>query len=404
MGKGPLRTPDFFQLAGGAVLANRLRSFLTALGIAVGIAAVVLLTSIGQGIHRYVLSEFTQFGTNLVAINPGKVTTHGGSVGIFGTVRPLTIADAEALRRVPYATAVTGAVQGNAEVEAGGRARRSTVLGVGPETPRIFRFEVAQGRFLPEDDPTAPRAFAALGAKLKRELFGARNPLGEIVRVGGFRFRVIGVMAPKGQVLGLDLDDTVYIPTAKALELFNREGVMEVDVLYRPGAPVEQVVSGIRRILVDRHGREDFTITTQEQMLETLGSVLSVLTLAVGALGGISLFVGAVGIFTIMTIAVAERTGEIGLLRALGARRIQVLSLFLGEATVLATIGGAAGLLLGIGGSRLLHWIVPALPVHTSWAFAAGAVGLAAAIGLLSGVLPARRAARMDPVDALRSE
>ncbi|HKJ72326.1 MAG TPA: ABC transporter permease [Gammaproteobacteria bacterium] len=395
---------DFVRLAGGAVTAHRLRSFLTGLGIAVGIAAVVLLTSIGEGIHRFVVDEFTQFGTNLVAVNPGKVGTHGASLGIFGTVRPLTLDDARALERVPATTAVMGAVQGNAEVEAVSRSRRTTVLGVGPETPEIFRFPVAQGRFLPADDPARPRAFAVLGAKLAHELYGARSPLGSRVRVGGHRFRVIGVMAAKGQILGFDLDDTVYIPTAKALELFDREGLMEIDVLYDPRASVDEVAAGIRRVLEERHGRQDFTITTQQQMLETLSSVLNVLTLAVGALGGISLLVGAVGIFTIMTIAVSERTGEIGLLRALGARRRQILALFLGEAIVLAALGGGAGLLIGAGGAWLLGWAVPAIPVHTPWSYAVAAEGLAAAVGLAAGVLPARRAARLDPVTALRTE
>ena len=192
---------DFIRLTGGAVLAHRLRSFLTGLGIAVGIAAVVLLTSIGEGIHRFVVDEFTQFGTNIVAVNPGKVGTHGASLGIFGTVRPLTLADARALERIPHARAAMGAVQGNAEVEGPTRARRTTVLGVGSETPEIFRFGVAQGRFLPADDPTSPRPFAVLGASLADELYPDRSPMGSRIRVGGHRFRVIGVMAAKGQIL-----------------------------------------------------------------------------------------------------------------------------------------------------------------------------------------------------------
>ena len=186
--------------------------------------------------------------------------------------------------------------------------------------------------------------------------------------------------------------------------MFNRESLMEIDVLYQEGSSAEEVAEKIKKILIARHGSEDFTITTQEKMLEVLGSVLNIVTLAVGALGGISLLVGGVGILTIMTIAVNERTAEIGLLRALGTERLQILSLFLGEAVVLASIGGLAGLILGLGGAWLLGALVPALPTHASWTYVIAAELLAAAIGLLAGILPARRAAALNPVDALRSE
>ena len=395
---------DFLHLTCSSLIAHRLRSFLTALGIAVGIAAVVLLTSIGEGVHQYVLAEFTQFGTNLVAINPGKATTGGISMGVFGTERPLTIEDAQALKRLPYAKAVVSFVQGNAEVEAGNRSRRTTIYGTSPQMPDAFQMAVKSGRFLPEDDPTAPRAFAVLGSKLKHELFSDQNPLGQRVSVGGHRFRIIGVMASKGTVLGFDMDDTIYIPASRALNLFNRNTLQEVDLLYDGNTPVSSVVSGIKEILEARHGKDDVTITTQQQMLEVLGSVLNVLTFAVAAIGGISLLVGAIGIVTIMTIAVNERISEIGLIRALGGKQSQVLSLFLGEAIVLSAIGGLAGLGLGLGIAQLLHLSLPALPVHTSWKFVILAEVIAVSIGLIAGVLPARRAARLDPVEALRAE
>ncbi|MEW6269989.1 MAG: ABC transporter permease [Thermodesulfobacteriota bacterium] len=399
-----MRGSELLRLSRRAMLAHPLRSGLTALGIAVGIAAVVLLTSIGEGVHRFVLAEFTQFGTNLVTVSPGRVTTHGTPLGILGTTRPLTIEDSEALRRVPHAEGIVPVVSGNAEVRVAGRTRRTTVYGVGADFPRVFGFDVSIGRFLPEDDPRAPRAYAVLGAKLRRELFGSRSPLGRRIRVGGERYRVIGTMEAKGQVLGFDLDDTVYLPAGRALALFNREGLLEIDVLYGEGAPVDEVVAATKRILKARHGQEDFTITTQQQMLDVLGNVLSVLTFAVGALGGISLLVGGVGISTIMTIAVSERTGEIGLLRALGAERRDVLRLFLLDAIVLAAAGGLLGLAAGAGGAQLLHLLFPALPVKTSWTFVLLSEALAAAIGLLAGALPARRAAHIDPVEALHAE
>jgi putative ABC transport system permease protein len=397
-------TLDFARLASGAARSQPLRSLLTALGIAVGVASVVLLTSIGEGVQRFVLAEFTQFGTNLVSVNPGRATTFGASVGVFGTVRPLTLADAEALRRVPHVRAVVPVIQGNAEVRTEQRRRRVTVYGVGPGFPEVFTFAVASGSFLPPDDLEAPRPFAVLGSRLREELFGRENPLGRLIRVGGSRYRVIGTMEPKGQVLGFDLDDTVYLPAARALELFNRDSLMEIDLLYAEGAPVEEVVAGVRRVLTARHGREDFTITTQQQMLDVLGGVLGVLTVAVGALGAISLLVGGVGILTILTIAVAERTPEVGLLRALGARRGQVLGLFLGEAALLGAAGGLAGLALGAGGGRLLHLALPALPVYTPWTIVVLAEGVAISIGLAAGALPALRAAALDPVEALRAE
>lgn len=399
-----MRTRDFLNLTGTSLIAQGMRSFLTSLGISVGIAAVVLLTSIGEGLHQFVLSEFTQFGTTLISINPGKTTTSGANVGGFGTERPLTIEDSEALKRLPYARAVVPLVQGNAEVEADNRRRRTTIYGAGSEWPEAYNMRVKFGRFLPEDDPVAPRAFAVLGSKLRQELFGERNPLGQRITIGGSRYRVIGVMESKGTVLGFDLDDTVYIPAARALSLFNKDTLFQIDVMYEEGTNVDTVVEGIKSLLEARHDREDVTITTQQQMLDVLGSVLDVLTFAVGAIGGISLLVGAIGIVTIMTIAINERTNEIGLLRALGARQSQVLSLFLGEAIVLAAVGGLSGLALGIGIAQLLHFALPALPVHTPVIYVLLAEAVAVVIGLLAGVLPARRAALLDPVEALRSE
>ena len=251
---------DFITLTGSSLIAHRMRSFLTALGIAVGITAVILLTSIGEGVHQFVLSEFTQFGTTLVGINPGKATTAGTSVGVFGTERPLTIEDAEALKRLHFTRAVVPMVQGNAEVEAGNRRRRTTVYGAGPQMLEAFSMKVKSGRFLPDDDPTAPRAFAVLGSKLRQELFGDHNPLGQRITIGGNRYRVIGVMQSKGTILGFDLDDTVYIPADRALSLFNRDTLFEIDLMYDEDTPVDNVVDEITRILKTRHGKESLSM------------------------------------------------------------------------------------------------------------------------------------------------
>jgi putative ABC transport system permease protein len=399
-----MKPADFARFAFISLASHRLRTALTALGIAVGIAAVILLTSIGEGLRRFVIAEFTQFGTNLVTITPGRVTTTGMSLGSVNTVRPLSIEDAVALGRVRHVQATAPIVLGNAEVEYGGKGRRVTLYGTGPDFARALSMRVASGQYLPADDPRAARAFAVLGAKVTKELFGSGIPLGARVRIGTERYLVVGVMASKGQVLGFDLDDTVFIPVARALEMFNRDSLMEIRVLYEPTAPLAEVEEDIKRILIERHGAEDFTVTPQQKMLEVFDTILNAMTFAVAAIGAISLFVGGIGILTILTIAVAERTGEIGLLRAVGATRRTILTLFLGEAALAAAIGGAAGLALGLGVAGLLKLAVPALPVHTPWLYAVLAELLAVAVGIAAGVLPARRAAHLDPLEALRSE
>ena len=399
-----MKAADSFRFSWRALTAHKLRTALSAGGIAVGIAAIILLTAIGEGIHQFVLAEFTQFGTHIINVNPGKTQTHGASVGSIGTTRPLTLDDVEALRAVPNARYINGGVAGNAEIRVGNKSRRVMIFGEGPDFARAFSMRVAAGSFLPPDSATAARAFAVLGAKARQELFGAENPLGAVIQVGGSRFRVVGVMAPKGQILGLDLDDTVYIPTARALELFNREGVMEAHVVYQPGTPVETVVENIKRILLARHGREDFTVTPQQQMLATLSTVLDVLTFAVAALGGISLLVGAVGIITLMHISVSERVAEIGLLKALGATRGGIRTLFLIESAGLSLLGGIVGLSVGGLIAWLLQTLLPALPVQVPWAYVSGALVASMLIGLAAGVMPAWMAARLDPVESLRTE
>ena len=399
-----MRIADALHLALRAISAQRLRSFLTLLGIAVGIAAVILLTSIGEGIHRFVLGEFTQFGTNVVTAIPGKTKTGGSPSGLPSSARPLSLEDAKSLERLPHVVSLTPNVRGNAEVEGNGRTRRTLIYGVNANLPKVFRSTVQSGQFLPADDEGSARAFVVLGSKMKTELFGSENPLGQRLRIGGLHFRIIGVMAPKGQFLGIDLDDTAFVPAVRAQELFNREGLDEINIAAEEGVPSARVATAIRERLIARHGREDFTIITQEEMLKTLSNILNVLTMAVGALGGISLLVGGVGIVTIMTIAVTERTGEIGLLVALGARRRTILFIFLGEAVALSALGGFLGLLLGIGLAQLIHLALPALPVHTPLSFVFLAEAVAISIGLAAGVLPARNAARLDPVEALRTD
>jgi putative ABC transport system permease protein len=388
-----------------AVLAHRLRSALSMLGIAIGVGSVVLLTSIGEGTRRYMLDQFTQFGTNLLVVNPGKSETLGVPGILGGSTHPLTIDDAVAVSRLPWVEDVVPLAFGTARVEAGSLGRSVFVYGVTPSVPAVWKFRVRQGSFWPEGDLRRGAATAVLGPTLERELFGSAPALGEFVRIAGSRFRVIGVMEPKGRMLGFDIDDAVYIPVASAMRIFNLEELTEMDLTFNPGVPSSRVEGLIRSLLTERHGgEEDFTITSQEAMLEVFDNVMDVITMAVGAIAGISLLVGAVGILTMMWIAVGERTGEIGLLRSIGARREEVRFLFLVEAGALSTLGGAAGLAGALAIVWTLRAVVPGLPVHTPMGLAVLALVVSLGVGLLSGVVPAQRAASLDPIEALRAE
>ncbi|MCG8458161.1 MAG: ABC transporter permease, partial [Holophagales bacterium] len=339
-----------------AVFAHRLRSGLSALGIAVGVASVVLLTSIGEGTRLYIFEQLNQFGTNILTINPGKAETVGVPGMLGGTTHELTIDDALALTRIDGVGDVLPMAFGAARVEARGRGRSVYVYGVTPNVPTVWNLAIRQGSFWPDEDPRRGRATAVLGPTLKRELFSAEEALGEVVRIGGGRFRVIGIMAPRGSLLGIDIDDAAYIPTASAMNLLNRSELHEIHIQYRAGTDLGRLEERVKAVLTERHrGNEDFTLTSQEAMLEVFDNVMTTITAAVGAIAGISLLVGMIGIFTTMWIAVGERTHEIGLLRAVGAGRPQVRRLFLTEAAVLASAGGLAGLAAGLGLAAVLR-------------------------------------------------
>ena len=396
---------ELVRLATGALRAHRLRSALSMLGIGIGVASVILLTSIGEGTRVYLLSQFTQFGTNILAVNPGKSKTLGIPGVLGGTTRKLTIDDAEALERVWGVETVVPVTMGLARVEAGERGRSVSVLGATPDLPTLWRFGARQGSFWPKGDPRRGAPLAVLGPKLARELFGERKALGELVRIAGGRFRVVGVMEPKGQMMGFDIDDVAYVPVASAMQLFDQDELFEIDLIYANAREAARVEAEVKRLLTLRHGgEEDFTVTSQEAMLDVFGKVMDVVTMAVGAIAGVSLLVGATGILTMMWIAVGERTSEIGLVRALGATRAQVQGLFLAEAAILATLGGVAGVAAGLGLGWALRLAVPGLPVETPLRFVVAGLVVSVLTGLVSGVAPARRAAGLDPIEALRAE
>lgn len=386
-----------------ALRSSPARSLLTALGIAIGICAVTTLTAIGEGIRHYLLDSFSQFGTRIVTVTPGRSTTQGAS-GLLSTVRPLSLDDARAIQSLPHVEAVVPVVMGTGRVEAGRNARDTDIMGVGPDMALAWRFPVGRGRFLPGPALENSRYFAVLGSTVARELFRGAPAIGETVRIGASRFLVVGIMQPKGRLLGFDLDDAVYIPADLGLAMFDRPGLMEIDVVFRASATSPQIRERIRQLLLARHGEEDFTLFTQEDMLASLDRILGMLTGAIAAIASVALLVGGVGVLTIMSSALSERRAEIGLLRALGATRRDVLVSFLGEALMIALLGGVLGLLAVALLLSALQFALPALPLAPSPVWILAALGLSAGVGLVSGVVPALHAAALDPVEALRAQ
>ncbi len=399
-----MRLPDLLRWLWCALLAGRTRSLLSALGIAIGIASVTTLTGIGEGLRLYLLESFSQFGSRLIAVSPGKSETSGGPQGLLASSRPLLLLDADILRRLPGIEAAIPVVQGQGEVRTGGLTRQTAILGTNHQAAAGWRFALAQGRFLPADDSAMPRAYAVLGATVARELFPSGNAPGAVIRVGDRRFRVMGVMLPKGQFLGFDLDDMVYIPAAHAQALFNQEGLQEIDLIYQANYSEAQISASIKQLLIARHGAEDFTLFSQQDMLTSLDKILTIVKAAIGGLGIISLLIGAVGIFSIMSIAQQERIPEIGLLQALGCQRSWILLLFLGEAMTLALLGGILGVSLLLAIQKLLSLVLPDLPLTLHPLYLLLALLCSALVGLAAGIAPALRAMRQDPVVALRGE
>lgn len=394
---------DHLQFAFTALRGARLRSGLMLLAMAIGVAAVVVLSALGEGARRYVVGEFSSLGTHLLIVLPGRNETTGGAPPLTSeTPRDLTLEDAEALKRSRHVRLVAPINVGSATVSRGGREREAVIMGATHEIYEVRHFTMAQGRFLPPGDVRHPQPVAVLGAKLKRELFGTQSALGERIRIGDRRFRVIGILQEQGQSLGMNTDDLAIIPVMAAQSLFNVNSLFRILVEAPSREAIEPAQRHVIATLKARHdGEEDVTVITQESVLATFDRILGALTMTVAGIAAISLVVAGVLIMNVMLVAVAQRTVEIGLLKALGAPRPVILRLFLTEAALLSLLGAAIGLAVGQAGTALLRHLYPALPFGAPlWAITA-AVLVALGTGLVFGVLPARRAARLDPVQAL---
>jgi putative ABC transport system permease protein len=367
--------------------------------VAIGVASVVLLTGLGEGARVYVTGEFASLGSNLLIALPGKTETQGAAPFISTAPNDLTLADAEAIeRRVPGVTRTAPLSLGAAAVSHAERSRNTTILATTPEFLEIRRIQVQSGRFLPQE---ADAPVCVLGAAIARELFGGTNPLGQLIRIGEHRFRVIGVTAPRGVSIGTDLDEIVYMPVETGMRIFNKTSLFRLLIEVSAHQRVEDVRRAVLGLLAERHHEEDVTVLTQDAVLSTFNQILRVLTAALAGIATISLGVAGVGIMNVMLVSVAERTREIGLLKALGATGRQIASVFLVEAALVSTSGGLVGLAAGLGGGVLLEQLVPEFPARAPlWAVAA-ALLVSVAVGLAFGWLPARNASRLDPVDAL---
>lgn len=397
-----MRASELGAFAWRALAGHRLRSLLSLLGVAIGIAAVVVLTALGEGARRYVVGQFTSIGSNLLLVLPGRTETTGGFPGIGGVAHDLTLADAEALRRqIPAIAHLAPLVIATESVSSGERSRQVAILGTTSEMAVVRELRTARGEFLPPGDLPRGAPLVVLGATTAKELFPGQEPLGQVVRLAGFRARVIGVLAPRGQQLGMDMNEVAILPVATAMRLFNRSSLFRVLIKVRGHAELPTVRRQVLALLADRHGEEDVTVLTQDAVVSSFASILDVLTLALAAIAAISLSVAGIGIMNVMLVAVSERVAEIGLLKALGAGGRQILAVFLTEAAMLSLAGGLVGLAVGGLGVRILVGFFPALPAATpTWAIVSALV-VSAGVGIVFGLLPARRAARLDPVTAL---
>lgn len=395
---------DTFRYARAAATGTPLRTGLLVLAMSIGVAAVVMLTALGDGARRYVVEEFSAIGSNLVIVLPGRSETRGFNPGnlVTSTVRDLTVEDAEVLMRVPGVVRASPLVMGTTEINARGKLRETMLIGTNADFIKVRHLKLGQGRFLSDDALGHGSAEVVLGALISSELFGTENPLGKTVRIGDRRLRVVGVLSEGGRGMGMTTNDLLIVPVATAQAMFNTNTLFRILIEVRSRGMVESTKAGVLKTLIARHdGEEDVTVISQDAVLQTFDKILGVLTLGVAGIAAISLGVAGILVMNVMLVSVTQRTAEIGLLKALGATAQTIRTAFLAEAAILSLMGAAIGLLLGEAGAAVLRHIYPTFPAYPPlWAVVAG-VGTALFTGLVFGVMPARKAAQLDPVQAL---
>ncbi len=398
-----MRTGDTLAYAYGSIRAHPLRTSLVLLAMMIGVAAVLMLSTVGETARRYVTGEFAALGTNLLIVLPGRNETTGGQPPLLGTTpRDLTLDDAAALLRSQRVERIAPITVGSAPVSWQGREREVNVLGTTRDFLTVRHLEMQSGKFLADIPADRSLPVCVLGKTVQKELFGRSQALGAWVRVGEYRLRVVGILADQGQSLGLDMNDVVIIPVATAQSLFDAPSLFRILVQARDRGSIAAASEDIRRIIRLRHDNEDdVTIITQDSLVHTFDRILNTLTLAVSGIGAISLLVAGVLIMNVMLVTVSQRTAEVGLLKALGASARDVEHGFLWEAALLSGLGTGLGLALGMLVARGVARTYPAIPVHTPWWAIIAAIAIGLTTGMLFGIIPARRAARMDPVMAL---
>jgi putative ABC transport system permease protein len=399
-----MRLADLLNFAWQVVRGYRSRTLLTLLAMGIGVAAVVTVSSLGEGARLYVVNQFGSLGTNLVIVLPGRSETAGAMPGVLigKTPRDLSIDDALALKRSTAILRLAPLIVGAGDVRVGSRSRETPVLGTTAEFIQVRQMEMAQGHFLPEGDPRHSQPVCVIGTRVAGELFGAKPALGEWLRIGDRRFRVIGVLARQGESLGFNTDEVAIIPLAAAQALFNTEALFRVLVEAKSREQILPAKADIEEILRLRHeGERDVTVITQDAVLATFDRILRALTLAVGGIAGISLGVAGILIMNVMLIAVTQRRKEIGLLKALGATGRQIRLAFFTEAILLALGGASLGLLAGKLAQIAISQVYPDIPFTAPWWAVIAAPLTAIFTSVLFTVVPARRAAMLDPVQAL---